>query len=172
MDGYESVMTLAADPERGSKWLPVVVAAYWQSRRTAAYGGRFAGAWVVNDLGGWVPSLRLLAAAGILEKSGDTVRGGRRAYYRMPDADGVEKALRQLDLLGPQRYLGIDDFIVVYAGTLDRDVPLAIQSSPAPSFGFDIYAGDDHFATVALLPGETRELLNSRLHELRGPAAT
>src|SRR5438270_10295606 len=95
-DGYDAVMALAGDPDRGPKWLPVVVAAYWQAKRTQAYGGRFAGSWVLHDLGGWAPSLRPLAALGILEKSGDSVRGGRRAYYRMPDQDGVERALRQL----------------------------------------------------------------------------
>jgi hypothetical protein len=171
MDGYEAVMALAADPERGPKWLPVVAAAYLQARRTAAYGGRFAGAWVLNELGGWVPSLRPLAAAGILEKSGDTVRGGRRAYYCMPDADGVERALRQVGLLGPQRYRGIDNFIVAYAGTIDPGIRLEIAQSQPPNFGLDIYGGNHHLATVVLLPDETPELLRSRLHELRRPAA-
>lgn len=169
MSSYEAVMTLAADPEKGPKWLPVVVSAYQQARRTAPYGGRFAGAWVVRDLGDWVPSLRSLAAAGILEKSGDTVRGGRRAYYRMPNADGVEQALRQLGLLGPNRYLGISQFIQTYAGTLDQGVQLSIRRSPAPNFGWEVFAGADHLATVALIEGETHELLQSRLPELRQP---
>lgn len=172
MDGYEAVMTLAADPEKGPKWLPVVVSSYQQSRRTAPYGGRFAGAWVLHDLGDWVPSLRSLAAAGILEKSGDTVRGGRRAYYCMPDADGVERALRQLGLLGPHRYRGIDRFVQAYAGTLDPDVSLRMSRSPDPSFGWDVFVGDEHLATVALLQGETHDLLHSRLHELRQPPTT
>jgi len=32
----------------------------------------------------------------VAEKSGDTVRGGRRAYYRMPDPESVERALRDV----------------------------------------------------------------------------
>lgn len=170
MNGYDAVMTLAGDPDRGSKWLPVVAAAYWQARRTAAYGGRFAGAWVLHDLGGWVPSLRPLAALGILQKSGDTVRGGRRAYYRMPDPDGVERALRTLGLFGPQRYRGIDSFIAAYAGTLDPHIPIQLARSTPPNFGWDVYLGNDHLATVALLQGETHESLHNRLHEIRRPA--
>jgi predicted transcriptional regulator len=38
----------------------------------------------------------LLAAYGLIEKSGETVRGGRRAYWKMPDRQGVEEALRKL----------------------------------------------------------------------------
>lgn len=166
-DSYEAVMTLAADPTRGSKWLPVVAAAYWQARRTAPYGGRFAGAWVLHDLGGWVPSLRPLAALGIIQKDGESVRGGRRAYYRMRDPDGVWKALRQLGLLGPQRYRGIDNFVEAYAGTLDPGVPLTIARSAPPNFGWDVYLGKEHLATVALLSGESHEQLHDRLHEVR-----
>jgi hypothetical protein len=119
-----------------------------------------------------VPSLRPLGAAGIVEKSGDTVRGGRRAYYRMPDVDGVERGLRELGLLGPQRYRGIDHFIAAFAGTLDPGVELVIAPSPPPSFGWDIHAGQDHIATVAPLGGETPELLRGRLHELHRRAGT
>jgi hypothetical protein len=167
MDSYEAVMTLAADPDKGPKWLPVVVSAYQQARRTAPYGGRFAGAWVLQDLGDWVPSLRSLVAAGVVEKSGATVRGGRRAYYCMPDADGVERALRQLNLLGPSRYRGIDQFIQTYAGTLDPGIPLSISRAAAPDFGWHVFAGEDHLATVVLFQGETHDLLHGRLHELR-----
>ena len=41
----------------------------------------------------WIPNLRILVSYGLLEKSGPSTRGGRRAYYRMPDRPGVEKAL-------------------------------------------------------------------------------
>jgi len=44
----------------------------------------------------WKPGLRLLVAYGLLEKSGESTRGGRRAYYRMPDRTGVEEALAAL----------------------------------------------------------------------------
>lgn len=171
MDGYQAVMDLAADPQRAQKWLPVVVSAFLQARRAAPYGGRFAGAWVLRDLGDWVPSLRPLAAAGIVEKSGETVRGGKRAYYCMPDADGVERALRELGLFGPQRYRGVDDFINAYAGTLDPELRLLVRRSQPPNFGWDVFAGDEHLATVVLLEGQTGELLQGRLSALRRPKA-
>src|SRR5262249_31740115 len=38
-------------------------------------------------------------AYGILEKVGETARGGRRAYYQMPNREGVERALRELGAL-------------------------------------------------------------------------
>lgn len=75
-------------------WGNVVRAAYEESLRTEV----FAGAWVVKRVG-YFPSLRPLASCGILEKVGDSTRGGERAYYRMPDPDGVACALRQLGLL-------------------------------------------------------------------------
>ena len=91
--GYQAVMRLAGDPQR-AKWLPVVAAAYREAQRVRNLGGEFAGAWVVADTG-WVPNLRVLAAFGILEKTGNT-RAGRRAYYRMPDMQGVDSALKVL----------------------------------------------------------------------------
>jgi hypothetical protein len=75
-------------------WLDVVRASYEE----AGQSDRFAGAWVCQRLGRWVPSLRMLAAYGILEKV-DTSRGGRRAYYRMPARQEVGKALRELGAL-------------------------------------------------------------------------
>jgi len=76
-------------------WLPVVQACYEEAARP----GRFAGAWVLRRLGQWRPGLRLLVRYGILEKVGETTRGGRRAYYRMPDREGVGRALRELGLV-------------------------------------------------------------------------
>ena len=43
----------------------------------------------------WQPGLRRLVAYGLLEKVGESTRGGRRAYYRMPDRFGVEEALNE-----------------------------------------------------------------------------
>lgn len=91
------------------EWLPVLEAA----AATAATTDEFAGAWVlarVQQLGGpaWVPNLRLLVTYGLLEKSGESTRGGRRAYYRMPDRAGVEDAL---DLLGLRRVVRAPRFI-------------------------------------------------------------
>jgi hypothetical protein len=83
-------------------WIPVLKAACSQARRCAPYGGEFAGSWVLREMAAktgappWRPGLRLLVAYGLLEKSGESTRGGRRAYYRMPDPDGVEQALTQL----------------------------------------------------------------------------
>jgi hypothetical protein len=96
-------------------WLPVLDAAVAVAAKVEAYGGDFAGAWVVQQLaerGGprWVPNLRILASYGLIEKSGPSTRSGRRAYYRMPHRGEVERALkawreqngtpRQLRLIG------------------------------------------------------------------------
>lgn len=82
-------------------WLPVLEAAAAVAARTEAHGGEFAGALVLGELaarGGpsWINNLRLLTTYGLIEKSGDSTRGGRRAYYRMPDREGVERALEKL----------------------------------------------------------------------------
>jgi hypothetical protein len=92
-------MRLAAERE---DWIPVLRAAAAEAKRCEPYGGEFAGRWVLQRLGRltgqgeWRPGLRLLAAYGLIEKSGETVRGGRRAYWKMPDRQGVEEALREL----------------------------------------------------------------------------
>jgi hypothetical protein len=94
------VMRLAAErPD----WIPVLRAAVDVARRSEQFGGEFPGRRVLQALGDqtgrpeWRPGLRLLAAYGLLEKSGESTRGGRRAYWRMPDRAGIEVALRQLD---------------------------------------------------------------------------
>lgn len=77
-------------------------AACAQARKSEPYGGQFAGRWVLQELAEevgqpqWQPGLRRLVSYGLLEKVGESVRGGRRAYYRMPDRDGIEKALEAL----------------------------------------------------------------------------
>lgn len=81
-------------------WLVVLEAAAAVAARTETHGGEFAGASVLGELaarGGpsWINNLRLLTTYGLIEKSGDSTRGGRRAYYRMPDREGVERALEQ-----------------------------------------------------------------------------
>ena len=81
------------------EWLAAVEASYRRAVKLQPFGGEFAGAWVVQDLGSWLPNLRPLARAGILEKT-DTSRGGRRAYYRMPDTEGVRRALSDLGVGG------------------------------------------------------------------------
>jgi len=79
-------------------WIPVLEAAVAVAERSEAHGGEFAGAWVLDEVrakGGpsWFPNLRILVSHGLLEKSGASTRGGRRAYYRMPDREGVARAI-------------------------------------------------------------------------------
>lgn len=103
--GYTGIMRLARErPD----WLPIAEACV---RCVKTSHGEFAGKWVLQQLGTewaglrfgdgkarWFPGLRTLVAYGIL-KHEDTVRGGRRAYYSMPDAEGVEEALKELGYL-------------------------------------------------------------------------
>src|SRR5437870_808646 len=80
------------------EWLPVLEATVAVAANAEAHGGEFAGAWVVDELGRrgaprWIPNLRILVSYGLIEKSGPSSRGGRRAYYRMSARAEVEKAL-------------------------------------------------------------------------------
>ncbi len=92
-------MRLAADrPD----WLPVLWAALQRAKKAAPYGGVFAGRYVLQELShamgrpAWAPGLRPMATYGLLQKEGESSRGGQRAYYRMPDPGGVERALGEL----------------------------------------------------------------------------
>ncbi len=104
--GYVGVKRLAAEhPE----WLPIVNACLAEAQRTGDVG--FAGRWVLQALEEqhlpgvpyqgratprpWFPGLRMLVRYDILEHR-DTVRGGRRAYYTLPDREGVQRALDEL----------------------------------------------------------------------------
>lgn len=96
MSAYEGMKRLAYErPD----WLPIVKACLDMEKET---NGDFAGAWVLGKVKkkgiGWFPNLRLLVGYGILKRK-DITRGGRRAYYTMPDAEGVEKALTELNLI-------------------------------------------------------------------------
>lgn len=92
--GYDAVKRLARErPD----WLPITEVCLEEAKETK---GEFAGAWVLarakkKGVTEWFPNLRLLVGYGVLERK-DTTRGGRRAYYRMSDVEGVEKALREL----------------------------------------------------------------------------
>jgi hypothetical protein len=89
--GYIAVKIFAKEhPD----WLDVVRACYDEAAETE----QFAGTWVFLRLGRWFPSLRTLAGSGILEKV-RTTQGGRRAYYQMPDREGVGRALHELGML-------------------------------------------------------------------------
>ena len=91
--GYLAVHRLAKEYP---KWIPVVRACLREARRVK---GDFAGAWVLQETKKegvqWFPNLRILVSYGILQRT-DVTRAGRRAYYIMPDIDGVEKALNEL----------------------------------------------------------------------------
>jgi len=98
----QRVMRLLAEhPEE----LPLVRAACEQARKFEPLGGEFAGSWVLQEMArqtgepAWRPGVRRLAAYGIIEKSGESTRGGRRAYYRMPDREGVRLALDELSVV-------------------------------------------------------------------------
>ncbi|MHB8509565.1 MAG: hypothetical protein ACYDGR_13090 [Candidatus Dormibacteria bacterium] len=84
------------------EWVPVLEAALAVASRAEPYGGEFAGSWVLKELESragrrqWIPNLRLLLTFGIIEKSGETTRGGRRAYYRFLDRGAVEEAVEEL----------------------------------------------------------------------------
>ena len=104
MSGYVNVRRFAVDHR---DWLPVVNACLKLARETGPSG--FAGRWVLNELNRtgwkglpygdtraqWFPGLKMLERYGILHHE-NTTRGGRRAYYTMPDPDAVEAALDEL----------------------------------------------------------------------------
>jgi hypothetical protein len=76
------------------EWFPVLQVCLEQARRGTT--DRFAGSWVVWKLQQMdikpPNNLRKLTSFGILVKT-HTTRAGKRAYYVMPDPNGVEKAL-------------------------------------------------------------------------------
>lgn len=94
-DAYEAVVSLLRESPR---WRSVVVAAVEEAKTIKS--GRFAGAWVLERAKKhgvhWIPNLRKLVAYRILAKEGDSTRGGRRAYYSMPDLKAVERALNDI----------------------------------------------------------------------------
>jgi hypothetical protein len=96
-EAWNKVAELARErPE----WLPVLRAACKVAEQSEPFGGRFAGRWVLQEAGHWAPGLRVLASYGLLEKSGQSTRQGRRAYYRMSDWRDVTEALSRLEERG------------------------------------------------------------------------
>lgn len=81
------------------QWGAILKACLAEAERTQ---GEFAGAWVLNEvkkLGvDWFPNLRPLVVHGVLTRTGVS-RGGRRAYYVMPDPAGVRNAMREIGLI-------------------------------------------------------------------------
>ena len=94
--GYKGVKRLFKEhPD----WLPIVGVCL----QLAKEDREFAGKWVLNEckkkgITDWFPNLKRLVAYGIL-KHQKTTRGGRRAYYTMPDPEGTEKALQELQVI-------------------------------------------------------------------------
>ena len=93
LSGYTAVKRLAREHPN---WILIVESCLEEAKHIK---GEFAGTWVLERAKrkgiNWFPNLRLLVSYGIL-KHEDTSRGGRRAYYTMPDPNGVERALREL----------------------------------------------------------------------------
>jgi SOS-response transcriptional repressor LexA len=93
--GYIATVRLLHDDPG---WAPIVAAALEKAKVLDGQG--MAGAWVLalaKERGIlWLPNLRKLVSYGILEKEGESTRGGRRAYYVMPDIPGVQAALDEL----------------------------------------------------------------------------
>jgi hypothetical protein len=98
----ETARALTALARERPRWLPVVEAALAVCERLEPYGGEFAGSWVLDELENrvgrrtWLPNLRVLVTYGLLEKVGDSTRGGRRAYYRFKKPDTVRETLSKL----------------------------------------------------------------------------
>jgi len=82
----------------------------------------------------WQPGLRRLVAYGLLEKVGESTRGGRRAYYRMPDRPGVEEALKKIPTVTADE---TSTGVVTRAGRLVRGEPPR-RATMAPLLGGDL----------------------------------
>jgi hypothetical protein len=106
MSTEDAVRRLAVEH---SEWLAVLQATTAVAAAAEEHGGEFPGKWVVDELRSrgltpWIPGLRIFVTFGLLEKSGPTTRGGKRAYYRMPNRLAIEEALRaRLDVPSPKR---------------------------------------------------------------------
>jgi len=95
--GYIGTKRLVADrPD----WIEVVEECLKTSDEAQRYNGEFPGArvWkVMKEKNKYLfPNLKPLVTYGILRKT-DSSRGGRRAYYVMPDRNGVRRALTELN---------------------------------------------------------------------------
>lgn len=86
--GYEGTRQLAVEhPD----WIPAVAGSLICSESS----GRFAGSWVFLKGATRPQNLRPLVRYGILRRE-DVTRSGHRAYYTMPDAQGVRRALLEM----------------------------------------------------------------------------
>ena len=94
-DGYTATQRFLIDhPD----WIPIVRACVAVAE--AYPRGDFPGARVCREAEKngipWFPNLRPLAAYGVLQRT-EVSRGGRRAYYVMPDSEGTKKALQEAE---------------------------------------------------------------------------
>ena len=97
LSGYEAVKKLSTEY---FDWIPIITFALEQAKLSK--GQEFAGKWVLEkarEKGIVKTNLKRLVKYGILKKE-RTVRKGRRAYYTMPDPEGVERALKELKIIG------------------------------------------------------------------------
>lgn len=96
--GYNALMRMVRElpKERLNYWLRIIEACLSVTKTPS---GEFAGAWVLEEAKKkgitWFPNLRSLVSYGILKRT-DVTRGGRRAYYIIPDSEGVAKALEEI----------------------------------------------------------------------------
>ena len=97
--GYLATKRLAVEKP---KWISILkcVVELIKEFETKGIGKEICGKWVLDKakekgIADWFPGLRTLVSYGILQKTASS-RGGRRAYYIMPDIEGVEKALKEL----------------------------------------------------------------------------
>jgi hypothetical protein len=97
-DGRLAVHRMSQEGHRPE--LVQVQAALNSCRRTGS--DEVCGSWVISELPADAQprfsrrNLQTLARYGVLVPTGDVVRGGHRRYYRLPDAVGVSRALREL----------------------------------------------------------------------------
>jgi hypothetical protein len=82
-------------------WVPILRAACTVVERIGP-DAAFAGRWVLQEYAATTngspnkPGLRRLVAYGLIEPTGMTARGGKRAYYRMPYRDKIARLLDEL----------------------------------------------------------------------------
>lgn len=104
LPGYKAVMHLSRELDGPTQkyWFEIINICLKEHART---GGDFAGAWVFNDalkqgLRGF-NNLRPLSSRGVISKI-HLSRKGQRAYYTIPDVEGVKTAMKDLVSAEPE----------------------------------------------------------------------
>ena len=102
ISGYGATKKLL---EEKPEWFPIISEALEATKKYE----EFAGSWVLREIrekGKYYPlgpGLKTLTASGILERT-QTSRSGRRAYYVMPDPEGVGRALGEVKKIKKARF--------------------------------------------------------------------